>query len=67
MFGSHLLPVVCGRAHVLFTLSVFLVAYSGVQHTLRCVFVLFFMCSNILLVNATYIKSSPYINNTHNI
>jgi hypothetical protein len=29
-------PVVCRRAHVLFTLFVF-VWYSGVQHILRCV------------------------------
>ena len=34
MFGSSLNPVVC-RTHVLFT-------YSGVQHILCCVFVLFF-------------------------
>jgi hypothetical protein len=42
MFGSPLLPVVCTMAHVLFTLSVFLVAHSGVQHILCCVFVLLF-------------------------
>jgi hypothetical protein len=51
---SYLPPVVCRRAHVLFTLFVgglmsylrymylWLFAYSGVQHILCCVFVLFF-------------------------
>jgi hypothetical protein len=35
--------VVCRRrAHVLFTLCVFVCVYSGVQHILCCVFVLFF-------------------------
>ena len=38
MFGSFLPPVICRRAHVLFMLFV----YSGVQHILCCVFVLFF-------------------------
>jgi len=42
MFGSSLPPVVCRRAHVLFTLFVF-VWYSGVQHILCCVFGLFFL------------------------
>jgi len=37
MFGSSLPPVVWRRAHVLFTLFVFL-TYSGVQHILCCVF-----------------------------
>jgi len=37
MFGSSLPPDVCRRAHVLFTSFV----YSGVQHILCCVFVLF--------------------------
>ena len=41
VFDSSLPPVVCKRAHVLFTLFVF-VCYSGVQHMLCCVFVLFF-------------------------
>ena len=40
MFGSSSPPVVCRRAHVLFTLFVFV--YSGVQHILYCVFV--FLC-----------------------
>ena len=40
MFVSSLPPVVCRRAHVLFTLCLF--ACSGVQHILCCVFVLFF-------------------------
>ena len=41
MFGSSLLPVVCRRARVLFTLFVFV--HSSVQHILLCgfVFVLF--------------------------
>ena len=34
MFSSSLPPIVCWRAHVLFTLF----AYSGVQHILCCVF-----------------------------
>ena len=41
MFGSSLPPVVCRRAHVLFMLFVLFV-YSGVQHILCCVLVLFF-------------------------
>ena len=40
MFGSSLPPVVCRRAHVLFTLFVF-VLHSSVQHILCCVYVLF--------------------------
>ena len=40
MFGSSLHPVVCRRAHVLFTLCLFV--HGGVQHTLCCVFVLFY-------------------------
>jgi hypothetical protein len=41
MFGSSLSPVVCRRAHVLFTLCVCvcvlcLFAHSGVQHILLC-------------------------------
>ena len=40
MSGSSLPPGVCRRAHVLSTLFV----YSGVQHILWCVFVLFFLC-----------------------
>ena len=39
MFGLSLSPVVCRREHVLFTLFV----YSGVQHILFGVFVLFFI------------------------
>ena len=35
MFGSYFPPVVCRRAHVLFT-------HSGVQHIMRCVSALFF-------------------------
>jgi hypothetical protein len=31
-------PVVCRRAHVLFTLFVFFFSHSGVQHILCCVF-----------------------------
>jgi hypothetical protein len=38
----------CRRAHVLFTLFVF-VWYSGVQHILCCVFVLFFFVLCTLL------------------
>ena len=43
MVSSSLPPVVCRRAHVLFTLYVvfFLLPNSGVQHILCCVFVLF--------------------------
>lgn len=43
MFCSHLLPIVCRMDHVLFTLSVFLVAHSGVQLTLCLIFVLLFI------------------------
>jgi hypothetical protein len=39
--------VVCRRANVLFTLFM-LFAHSGVQHTLCCVFVLFFFVLCIL-------------------
>ena len=41
MFGSSLPPVICRRAHVSFTLVVF-VWYSGVIHILCCVFFFFF-------------------------
>ena len=37
MFGSSLPPVMCKKAHILFTLLC-LLAYSGVQHILCCVF-----------------------------
>ena len=45
-FGPSLPPVVCRRAHILFTLFVF-VAYSGVQHIFSCVFALlvFVLCT----------------------
>ena len=36
------LPVVCWRAHALFTLIVCVCVHSGVQHTLCCVLALFF-------------------------
>jgi len=39
MCGSSLPPVVCSRAHFLFTL-VELISYSGIQQILCCVFVL---------------------------
>jgi hypothetical protein len=44
-------PIVGRRAHVLFTLFVF-VCYSGVQHILCCVFGLFFvvLCCQFLLI-----------------
>ena len=42
MFGSSLPPVVCRRAHVLFTFFYTLFVYSGVQHILCCGVVLFF-------------------------
>jgi hypothetical protein len=38
MFGSSLFPVVCRKAHVLFTLFVF-ATYRGVQHILYCAFI----------------------------
>jgi hypothetical protein len=41
MFGSSLPPIVCRRDHVLFMLFVFVYVYSGVQHIVCCVFVLF--------------------------
>ena len=37
MFGSSLPPIVCRRAHVLFTLLLHLLALNSVQHTLCCV------------------------------
>ena len=46
MFVSSLPPVVCRRAHALFTLYVF-VAYSGVQHILCCVFLVCFFSSGV--------------------
>ena len=51
----RLLPlVVCSRAHVLFTLFVF-VTHSGIQHILCCVFVLIFfvlytLCCQFFLI-----------------
>ena len=58
MFGSSLSPVVCRRAHVLFTLCVCvcvlcLFAHSGVQHILCCVFVLFFFVLYTPMLPAT--------------
>ena len=58
MLGSSLSPVVCRRAHVLFTLCVCvlcLLAHGGVQHMLCCVFVLFFfvlytLCCQLLWI-----------------
>jgi hypothetical protein len=54
MFGSSLPLVVCSRAHVLFTLFVF-VTHSGVQHIFCCVFVLIFfvlytLCCHFFLI-----------------
>ena len=44
MFGSSLSPDLFRRAHLSFTLIVFvLLAHSGIQHILCCVFVLFFL------------------------
>ena len=51
-FGSSLPPVVCRRAHVLFTIHYLdLFAYSGVQHILCCVFFCFFsvLCTLYML------------------
>ena len=49
MFGSSLPPVVCGRAHVLFTLNVFACAEWCQTHiVLCCVFVLFFFILCVL-------------------
>ena len=56
MFGSSWPPVVCRRAHILFT-YLCLFAYSGVQSILCCVFVLFFFvlctlcCQFLWIVN----------------
>ena len=41
LFGSSLPPAVCRRVHVLNLRYMCLFAYSGVQHILSCVFVLF--------------------------
>jgi hypothetical protein len=55
MFDSSLHSVVCSRrAHVLFTLFVF-VTYGGVQHILCCVFVLFFFVLCILCCQLLWI------------
>ena len=59
MFGLSL-PVVCRRVHVLFTLYC-LLAHSGVQHILCCVFVLFFF---VLCINITCMKKkNPHKSN----
>jgi hypothetical protein len=66
IFGSYLPPVVCRRAHVLFTLFVF-IAYSGVQHILCCVFVLFFfvlctLCCQFLWIVYFWLPPSVCLN-----
>jgi hypothetical protein len=62
MFGSSLPPVVWRVAHVLFTLF----TYSGVQHMLCCVFVLFFfvlctLCCQFLRIVHSWL---PNVNKT---
>ena len=64
ILGSPLPPVVCSRAHVLFTLCLF--AYRGVQHILCCVFVLLRLLYNLLPVFPNYpflIAPSGFSNN----
>jgi hypothetical protein len=62
MFGSSLPPFVCRRAHVLFTLFVF-VAYSGVQHILCFCFVFLCYVYPILPVSLCY----PFLIATYDI
>ena len=64
ILGSPLPPVVCRRAHVLFTLCLF--AYSGVQHILCCVFVMLRLLYHMLPVSPNYpflIALSVFSNN----
>ena len=74
MFGSSLPLVVCWKAHVLFTLFVFFVAYIGVQHTLCSVSVSIFVVLCTLYCQFLWILhcllpfrySLTFINKTHN-
>ena len=53
LFGSSLPPVVCSRAHVLFTLFVFvcaLIAYSGVQHIILCLLLFCFVFLRLVVL-----------------
>jgi hypothetical protein len=64
ILGSPLPPVVCRRAHVLFTLCFF--AHSGVQHILCCVFVFLRLLYHMLPVFPNYpflIAPSGFSNN----
>jgi len=60
----HVLPVVCCREHVLFTLivCVYVCVRSGLQDTLCCVFALFYfvvctLCGQLLFI---FIFGSPF-------
>jgi hypothetical protein len=62
IFGSSLLPVVCRKAHILFTFHIYvcLFAYSGVQHILCCVFLpLVYPMLPVFLI-APWVFSSVY-------
>ena len=61
MFGSFLPPVVCRRAHDLFTLLC-LLAHSGVQHILGCVFALFFFVLYTICCQFLWIAPSVFSN-----
>ena len=66
MFGSSLFPVVCRKAHVLFTLFVF-VTYSGVHHILYCAFIfprlLYHMCP--VSLNCPFLMALPMFSNVY--
>jgi len=62
MFGSTLPLVVCRKARVLFTLSIFLLAHHGVQHILGCVcfcLLLVFCVSNVACFSGLSIFDCP--------
>ena len=65
MFGSSLPPVVCRRAHVLFTLCVCLLAHSGVHHILCCVFVLIFFVLLPDYVDGLFVMVSSVFSNVY--
>jgi len=67
MFGSSLPPVVCRRA-----LYLCLFAYSGVQHILCCVFVLFFFIMLQVFLDCPFfiapsVFSNMYFNTRENV
>ena len=69
MFGGSVPPVVYRRTHILFTLFLFVFSYSGVQHILCCVFVLFFfvlctLCCQVFM-DCHYLIAPSVFSNVH--